>query len=125
MAMWSPLVATVGPSGTLAHEHNTREWIQSRNPRKARRLSGIEGERIIQVQNTQGGTVTARTCPDLLGFKAKLDQNGNPLVDGRPWDDLPVLDISVLSFRDPSLTLSGPAGFKPLLEEEFPVGSWR
>jgi hypothetical protein len=80
---------------------------------KACRLSGIESERIIQIQNTQGGTVTARNCHDLLGFKAKLDQNGNPLVDGGPWDDLPVLDISALRFRDPSLTLSGPAGVKP------------
>ena len=48
--------------------------------------AGIEGDRIVQVQNKHGRTVTARTYPDLLGFKATLDQDGNPLVDGEPWN---------------------------------------
>lgn len=53
--------------------------------------SGIEGDRIIQVQDKQGRTVTSRTHHGLLGFKATLDQNGNTLVDGRPWTDPGVL----------------------------------
>jgi uncharacterized protein YcbX len=53
--------------------------------------SGIEGDRVIQVQNNQAHTVSARTYPDLLGFRGTLDQNGNPLVDGKPWTDPSVL----------------------------------
>jgi hypothetical protein len=47
--------------------------------------SGIEGDRVVQVQNARGRIVTARTYPRLLGFHATLDGNGNPLIDGRPW----------------------------------------
>jgi uncharacterized protein len=53
---------------------------------------GVEGDRIVQVQNREGRTVTARTYPDLLGFQAKLAANGEPLVDGLPWSDPGILD---------------------------------
>jgi uncharacterized protein YcbX len=53
--------------------------------------SGIEGDRVVQVQNARGRIVTARTHPGLLGFHATLDGNGNPLIDGRPWTDSTVL----------------------------------
>jgi uncharacterized protein YcbX len=53
--------------------------------------SGVEGDRIVQVYNQYGRTATARTYPDLLGFKASLDPAGNPLVDGKPWNDPDVL----------------------------------
>lgn len=46
---------------------------------------GIEGDRIVQVQNAQGRTVTSRTFPELLGLRATLDEHGHPLIDGRPW----------------------------------------
>lgn len=52
---------------------------------------GIEGDRVVQVQNKDGRTVTARTFPSLLGLKATLDHDGNPLVEGRPWTDPRVL----------------------------------
>jgi len=53
--------------------------------------AGIEGDRVVQVQNSQRRTVTSRTHPGLLGFKATLDVNGEPLVDGIPWRDPRVL----------------------------------
>ena len=53
--------------------------------------SGIEGDRVVQVQNARGRIVTARTYPRLLGFHATLDGNGNPVIDGRPWTDPTVL----------------------------------
>lgn len=53
--------------------------------------SGIEGDRIIQVQNARGRAVTSRTHPGLLGHHAALDGQGNPLVDGLPWSDAGVL----------------------------------
>jgi uncharacterized protein YcbX len=52
---------------------------------------GIPGDRIVQVKYGRGHTATARTFPDLLGFKAALDDTGTPRVDGRPWDDPEIL----------------------------------
>ena len=52
---------------------------------------GIDGDRVIQVQNAQGRVVTSRTHPELLGFHATLDELGQPVVDGKPWSDPGVL----------------------------------
>jgi uncharacterized protein YcbX len=54
-------------------------------------LSGIKGDRIVQVRNGRGRVVTSRTHPALLGHHAKLNTAGVPLVDGRPWTDSIVL----------------------------------
>ena len=48
-------------------------------------LDGIAGDRIVQVRNSAGRIVTARTRPALLGHQATLGPGGEPLVDGRPW----------------------------------------
>lgn len=53
--------------------------------------AGIPGDRIIQVQHAPGRVATARTWPDLLRFKATLDAEGNPLIDGKLWSDPAVL----------------------------------
>jgi uncharacterized protein YcbX len=53
--------------------------------------AGIDGDRIVQVRDAGGRTVTARTHPGLLQFRATLDSDGQPLVDGRPWSDPEVL----------------------------------
>jgi uncharacterized protein YcbX len=47
---------------------------------------GIAGDRIIQVRNSSGRLFTARTRPGLLRHNAVLKENGDVLVDGRPWD---------------------------------------
>ena len=52
---------------------------------------GIDGDRVIQVQDARGHTVTSRTFPDLLGLHATLDKHGEPLVDGMPWTNEKVL----------------------------------
>jgi len=54
-------------------------------------MSGIAGDRLVQVYSERGRIVTARTHPALLGHRATLDQTGEPLVDGRRWTDLSVL----------------------------------
>ena len=46
---------------------------------------GLEGDRVVDVENADGRTVTARTHPRLLGHKGLLDSSGEPLVDGRAW----------------------------------------
>jgi len=53
---------------------------------------GLTGDRIIQVYRPNGRVATARTCPQLLGHRVTLDASGDPLVDGRRWDDPHVRD---------------------------------
>ena len=48
---------------------------------------GLDGDRIVHVENARGRVVTARTHPKLLGHRATLDDQGEPLVDSRPWTD--------------------------------------
>ena len=47
---------------------------------------GIEGDRIVHVENARGQVVTSRTHPGFLGHKGAIGPDGEPLVDGRPWD---------------------------------------
>jgi hypothetical protein len=47
---------------------------------------GIEGDRLVHVEDVQGRVITSRTHPRFLGHKGTLDQNGTPLVDGVPWN---------------------------------------
>jgi uncharacterized protein len=47
---------------------------------------GIAGDRIIQVRNASGRLFSARTRPLLLRPKVVLAENGDVLVDGRPWE---------------------------------------
>jgi uncharacterized protein YcbX len=50
------------------------------------REDGIPGDRVVHVRETERGVVvTSRSRPKLLGHKATLGEDGEPLVDGRPW----------------------------------------
>ena len=46
---------------------------------------GIEGDRVVHVENSQNLLITSRTHPGFLGHKGTLGGDGEPLVDGRPW----------------------------------------
>jgi uncharacterized protein YcbX len=48
-------------------------------------VSGVEGDRILQVRNTSGRIVTARMRPLLLRHHATISPDNEVLVDGRPW----------------------------------------
>ena len=48
---------------------------------------GLDGDRIVHVENARGRVVTARTHPKLLGHRAVLGAQGEPLVDSRAWTD--------------------------------------
>ena len=54
------------------------------------RETGIVGDRVVQVVNAVGRTVSARTKPKLLGYHAMLGADGEPLVDGKPWREIDV-----------------------------------
>jgi len=47
--------------------------------------TGIVGDRLVVVRSGLGRVLTARRKPGLLGHRAKLGPDGEPLVDGRPW----------------------------------------
>jgi uncharacterized protein YcbX len=46
---------------------------------------GIEGDRVVHVEDAQERVITSRTHPRFLGHKGTLGLDGGPLVDGRPW----------------------------------------
>lgn len=52
---------------------------------------GLEGDRVVHVENAQGRVVTSRTHPALLGHQGTLNSDGEPLVDGRLWNSPEVL----------------------------------
>lgn len=54
-------------------------------PRAEIREDGIVGDRVVHVRNALGRVVTSRNRPRLLGHRATLGADGEPLVDGRPW----------------------------------------
>jgi uncharacterized protein len=46
---------------------------------------GIPGDRVVHVEDGRGRVVTSRGRPRLLLHRATLGEDGEPLVDGRPW----------------------------------------
>jgi uncharacterized protein YcbX len=48
---------------------------------------GIAGDRLVAAFDASGRILTARTRPRLLGHRATIGPDGEPLVDGRPWTD--------------------------------------
>jgi uncharacterized protein YcbX len=47
---------------------------------------GIEGDRVVHVEDAQKQVITSRSHPRFLGHKGTLGVDGEPLVDGRPWN---------------------------------------
>jgi hypothetical protein len=48
--------------------------------------SGFAGDRVVHVSGPGGRIITARTHPRLLGLRASLSPDGEPLVNGLPWN---------------------------------------
>jgi uncharacterized protein YcbX len=46
---------------------------------------GLEGDRVVHVEDARGRVVTSRSHPRFLAHKGTLGPDGEPLVDGRPW----------------------------------------
>jgi hypothetical protein len=70
------------PVKSMAGERLQEAWLGR---------DGVEGDRLVQVRlgdmDSVAGEriVTARSRPQLLGHRATLGPDGEPLVDGRPW----------------------------------------
>jgi uncharacterized protein YcbX len=81
--------------------------------------AGFVGDRVVQIYDAHGRIVTARRFPGLLRLRATLGPEGEPLVDGRPWDS-PEVAARVQAVVAPGATLArfdGPERFDilPLL----------
>jgi uncharacterized protein YcbX len=48
---------------------------------------GIEGDRVVHVEDSRGRFVTSRTHPRLLGHHAELNASGEPVVDNVLWSE--------------------------------------
>lgn len=53
---------------------------------------GVDGDRRWQVRDATGRVLTARRSPGLLSHRATVGPDGEPLVDGRRWDDAAVAE---------------------------------
>ena len=51
---------------------------------------GIEGDRVVHVEDTHGQVITSRSHPRFLGHKGTLGPDGEPQVDNQPWNSLEV-----------------------------------
>src|SRR5205814_6070249 len=55
-------------------------------------VTGLAGDRVVQVYDRNGRIATARTFPRLLRMHATLGADGEPLVDGVRWDSREVAE---------------------------------
>ena len=65
---------------------------------------GIEGDRVVHVEDAHGRVITSRTHPRFLGHKSSLGMDGAPLVDGRPWNS-PEVSAEVMDIAGPGAKL--------------------
>jgi len=65
---------------------------------------GIEGDRVVHVENVNGRVITSRSHPRFLGHKGSLGSDGSVTVDGRPWDSAEVAS-EVVGIVGPSAKL--------------------
>jgi len=65
---------------------------------------GIEGDRVVHVENSRGRVITSRSHPRFLGHKGSLGLYGEIMVDGRPWDD-PGVAADVVDIAGPGAKL--------------------
>jgi uncharacterized protein len=66
---------------------------------------GVPGDRLVHVEDGRGRVVTSRSRPRLLLHHATLGQDGEPLVDGRPWDSDEVTTEVTADVADPAAHL--------------------
>ena len=65
---------------------------------------GIEGDRVVHVEDADGRVITSRSHPRFLGHRGVLGPGGEPLVDGRPWD-APEVTAEIVDIAGPGAGL--------------------
>jgi len=65
---------------------------------------GIEGDRVVHVEDSSGRFITSRTHPQLLGHHARLGPSGEPVVDDVLWSE-PQVQQQVIEIAGPDAKL--------------------
>jgi uncharacterized protein YcbX len=65
---------------------------------------GVEGDRVVHVEDGQERVITSRSHPRFLGHKGTLGPDGEPLVDGQPWNS-PEVAAKVVDIVGPGAKL--------------------
>ena len=65
---------------------------------------GIEGDRVVHVEDERCHVITSRTHHRLLGHHATLNKSGEPVVDGMLWSD-PKIRKAVVDIVGPGAKL--------------------
>jgi uncharacterized protein YcbX len=65
---------------------------------------GIDGDRVVHVEDAQERVLTSRSHPRFLGHKGTLAPDGEPRVDGRPWNS-PDVAATVVDIGGPGAKL--------------------
>jgi uncharacterized protein len=65
---------------------------------------GMDGDRVVHVENAHGRVITSRSHPRFLGHKVKLGPDGEPLVDNLPWNS-PEVAAEVVNIVGPGAKL--------------------
>ncbi len=65
---------------------------------------GIEGDRVVHVEDAHGRVITSRSYPRFLGHQGTLGLDGEPLVDERPWRS-PNVTAEVVDIVGPGVKL--------------------
>jgi uncharacterized protein YcbX len=65
---------------------------------------GIEGDRVVHVENDKGRVITSRSHPRFLGHRGSLGAHGDIKVDGLPWDS-PEVSAAVMDIAGPGAKL--------------------
>jgi uncharacterized protein len=67
-------------------------------------LLGIDGDRVVHVEDARRRVITSRTHPRFLGHKCMLGQDGEPLVNGLVWNS-PKVAAEVIEIVGPGAKL--------------------
>ncbi len=95
------------PVKTMGGERLSRALVSPR---------GIAGDRVVHVEDARGRVITSRSHPRFLGHRGTLGPDGEPLVDGRPWQ-APEVAADVVDIAGPGARLvrfDGPERFDVL-----------
>jgi len=65
---------------------------------------GIEGDRVVHVEDARGRVITSRSHPRFLGHKGSLGMHGEVMVDHRRWDS-PEVAAEVVDIAGPGAKL--------------------
>jgi uncharacterized protein YcbX len=65
---------------------------------------GIQGDRIVHIEDADGRVITSRSHPRFLGHRGTLGSDGEPLVDGQVWNS-PEIAAHVVEIAGPGAQL--------------------